>query len=151
MESNLEEEKTEQFSENGDVSAEQSHERMLEPVATSLKDAKVVAGLLDIVMVIWVKHAKTFNDNSHSKALSIFETTVQQTLGFVFREWKVGFHILPLMWLITSLFLPQDNIEVLGPVLYMGSMLPSKGMKRLLTFCINRLKTLITSVSVNLV
>jgi len=32
----------------------------------------------------------------------------------------------------------------------MGSMLPSKGMKRLLTFCINRLKTLITSVSVNL-
>jgi hypothetical protein len=47
--------------------------------------------------------------------------------------------------------LPQDNIEVLGPVLYMGSMLPSKGMKRLLTFCINRLKTLITSVGVNLV
>jgi len=90
MESNLEDEKTEQFSENGDVGAEQRHERMLEPVATSLKDAKVVAGLLDIVMVIWVKHAKTFNDNSHSEALSIFETTVQQALGFVFREWKVG-------------------------------------------------------------
>jgi hypothetical protein len=89
MESNLEDEITEQVAENGEVSAEQSHERMLEPVATSLKDAKVVAGLLDIVMVIWVKHAKAFNDKSHSEAISIFETTVQQALGFVFREWKV--------------------------------------------------------------
>lgn len=82
-----------QFVENGEASAEQSHERMLEPVATSLKDSKVVAGLLDIVMVIWVKHAKAFNDNSHSEALAVFETTVQHTLGFVFREWKVILHI----------------------------------------------------------
>lgn len=143
MESTLDEEK---FAESGEVGIEQSHERMLEPVATSLKESKIVAGLLDIVMVIWVKHAKAFNDQSHSEALSIFETTVQQALGFVFREWKVSL-IISFLESNSSSFLPQDNIEVLGPVLYMGSMLPSKGMKRLLTFCINRLKTLITSVS----
>ncbi|XP_059482124.1 condensin-2 complex subunit G2-like [Neocloeon triangulifer] len=116
----------ENFGGNKEQEESKSQDKQLEPVAESLKNPAIVAGLLDVVMILWVKHAKTLNEKSHTEALLKFESTVQQSLEFIFREWK-------------------DNIQVLGPILHIGSMLPSKGMKRLLNFCINRIKLLITN------
>ncbi|CAB3384704.1 Hypothetical predicted protein [Cloeon dipterum] len=121
------EENLESFNEyHEETEGGQSQDNMLEPVKESLKNPAIVAGLLDIIMVLWVKHAKVLNENANAQVQAKFESTVQISLEFIFREWK-------------------DNLQVLGPILYIGSMLPSKGMKRLLNFCINRIKLLITN------
>jgi len=84
------EDNIEPFEENQEDGTVQNQERMLEPVSSSLRDPELVAGLLDIVMVVWVKHAKELNEKAFAEKRSNFEETVQLSLDFVFREWKAS-------------------------------------------------------------
>ncbi len=98
-----------------------TQERNQTRFAADLENAHVISGLLDVVCIFWVFRSKELSLKENAEYKSLVEKKSVKILTQLFKHYK--------------------STEVIGPVVYLCSLLPHSALSTVAGFCLSRLKT----------
>ena len=90
--------------------------------ANDLDDPSVVCGLLDIVCIFWVYRSKDLSLSDNAEYKSLVEKKASKILIMLFKHYK--------------------STDVIGPVVYLCSLLPHSALSTIAGFCLSRIKSM---------
>ena len=90
--------------------------------AADLDDPSVVSGLLDIVCIFWVYRSKDLSLIDNAEYKSLVEKKASKILLMLFKYYK--------------------STDVIGPVVYLCSLLPHSALTTIAGFCLSRIKSM---------
>ncbi len=107
-----------QHTESGADGGDATNQR--DALETDLRDPAVVAGLLDVVCILWVFRSREIAQDCNAEYRSLLEKNSAKILTVLFKHYR--------------------SSEVAGPVVYLCSLLPHSSVSAVASFCLSRLK-----------
>jgi hypothetical protein len=92
------------------------------PFSEKLENPSVISGLLDVVCIFWVYRSKELSLTSNGEYKSLVDKKSSKILTLLFKHYK--------------------STEVIGPVVYLCSLLPHSSVSTVAGFCLSRLKSM---------